>query len=176
MYQEIGSNNSLFKGIHMKKILSVFILLALIISSCQKEEEVGGTAVQAMAGEWFVQYSEDNGETYEDNYFSVLTYNTANNSSTEMWIDDHGDFGPFKGKVRVDLSSLTFNTSEPSINEYEDSTFQIEDGKIIKNGTKGPGSNTPTDSIFFKVKFSDYPDDIYYISGYKRTGFLEDEQ
>lgn len=162
----------------MKKIVSIFILSTLVFTSCQKEEEVGGTAVEAMAGEWYVTASRG-GDSY-DAHFS--TYNTAANSATEMWLDDLESFWETKGKVSVDLANMTFSTSTPAQNEYYDMTFEVANGKILKGAARGPGSNTPTDSIYFELKFSDDvdEDDVqietpWIISGYKRTGFLEDE-
>lgn len=162
----------------MKKIISIFILSALISASCQKEEEVGGTAIEAMAGEWFVTATktyEGEDESSYDAHFS--TYNTAANNASEMWLDDLESFWEMKGKVNVDLASMTFSTSSGVQNEYYDMTFEILNGKILKGAARGPGSNTATDSIYFEVKFSDDDDDTpWVISGYKRTGFLEDEQ
>ncbi|WP_394330133.1 lipid-binding protein [Gillisia marina] len=36
-------------------------------------------------------------------------------------------------------------------------------------------SGTVTDSINFTAVFSDVPDDVWTYTGYRRTGFLEDE-
>lgn len=163
----------------MKKIVSVFILSALILTSCQKEEVAGGTAMEAMAGEWYVTASRGS-DSYEAHFY---TYNTAGNSGSEMWLDDLESFWQTKGKVSVDLASMTFSTSAPAQNEYYDMTFGVANGKILKGAAKGPGSNTPTDSIYFELTFSDDVDEDgeqittpWIISGFKRTGFLEDEQ
>lgn len=159
----------------MKKLLYIIVPLAVLFTACQKDEEIGGTAVEVMAGDWFVNYSDDNGQSYSDGYYLLSTYNTADNSSTEMWIDDHGLFGPFKGRVNVNLSNMTFNTADSVDNEYMVSRFMIKEGKIIKNGTRGPGSGTPTDSIFLQIEFGNEPGVPYHLSGYRKTGFVEDE-
>ncbi|WP_353183208.1 lipid-binding protein [Parapedobacter lycopersici] len=166
----------------MKKIIGIFILLALIATSCQKEEKVGGTAVEAMAGEWYTTasrtYVDGDGVEQTDSYDAhFFTYNTAANTATEIWLDDAESFWQFKGKVNVDLNSLTF-ASDAIQNEYYDMTFDVLNGKILKGAAKGPGSDAPTDSIYFEVKFSDDDPDItapWVISGFKKTGFLEDE-
>src|SRR5690606_36226887 len=148
----------------------------------QKEEEVGGTAVEAMAGDWFVTVSRsvDGDEESHEAHFS--TYNTAANSASEMWLDDLESFWQAKGKIGVDLASMTFSTDAPVQNEYYDMTFEVANGKILKGAARGPGSNTPTDSIYFELTFSDDTDadgnlieTPWVVSGYKRTGFLDDE-
>ncbi len=97
----------------MKKLIFfAALLLTTAFTACEKEE-VGGTATQSVAGQWYVtidavddngtpihvpQYDEDGNLTkYNDgeDYFDVgrtlmLTYNTAGNASDEMWIDNMG--------------------------------------------------------------------------------------
>ena len=123
-----------------------------------------------MAGDWFVQ------EDGEGDYAHFSTYNTAANSLTEMWIDDLETFWPMKGKIAVDQANKTFSGTNIA-NAYQESTFTITEGKIIKGAAKAPGSRAVTDSIIFKVEFSDddEPGIIHTFSGYKRTGFREDE-
>ena len=150
--------------------------MAMIISSCQKEEEISGTSVEAMAGQWFLKLSEDSGKTYNDDYYHISTFNTAANSSTEMWLDDHGEFYEFKGKVAVNLATLTLGGKDSINNEYYDVKYVIKNGKVIKNGAKAPGSKALTDSLYFQVEFADDPGTAYTLAGYKKTGFLEDEQ
>ncbi len=145
-------------------------LMIVFLASCQKEELVGGTATKDMAGDWFVQLDG------EGPFYHFSTYNTAANSSTEMFIDDLETFWQMKGKVSINQSNMTFSGADVS-NTYYDSKFTLTDGVILKNAAKAAGSKTSTDSISFKVTFSD--DDpvgtVYTFSGYKRTGFLEDE-
>ncbi|MBQ3752400.1 MAG: hypothetical protein II864_02510 [Prevotella sp.] len=83
----------------MKKVL---YLAALIIcagmTSCEKDE-IGGTATESMAGKWYcvVDAVDDSGNpiTSGEDYFGegrtiLLTYNTAGNSASEMWVDNLG--------------------------------------------------------------------------------------
>ena len=80
----------------MKKI---FLFAALIcgfaLTSCEKDE-IGGTATESMAGQWYVTIDavDDSGNPINqgEDYFGVgkvliLTYNTASNSANQMWID-----------------------------------------------------------------------------------------
>lgn len=159
--------------IYRRVFFSTFIFSIFFLASCQKEEEIGGTSTQDIAGDWFVQYSDDGGKTFHSDYFHFATYNTASNNPQEMWLDDLGTFWEMKGKVNLNLNAMTFNGT--NVKEvYNDITFNV-DGKVLKGAAKGPGSGTKTDSIYMKVEFSDDPGTEYILSGYKRTGFLEDE-
>ena len=160
-----------------KNILTITItFIVVFLSSCKKEAEVGGTAVQSLAGDWFVEDMSDLG-----NFYHLTTYNTAANLATEMWLDDNGSGwtptgSAFKGKISADVSNLTFSaTNATNTNTAYPITLTIKNGKIIKKGTKGPESKSPTDSIYFEVVFSSQPTTTYKMSGYKRTGFEEDE-
>lgn len=146
------------------------------LSSCKKEEEVGGTAMQKMAGEWYLHLSMDGGKTFGDDYYHFSTYNTADNSSSTMWLDDLGTFWDIKGKVSVNLADMSFNGTD-IVNQKYESKFTITDGKLLEKAAKAAGSKTVTDSLYFKVKFSDDddPNTEYVLAGYRKTGFLEDE-
>ncbi len=173
----------------MKKILYLFIV-ALIFNSCDKDD-VGGTATEAMAGEWYVSVDlvDENGDLFYSgvDFFGLSehmllnTYNTASNSSTEMYVDDKGNFWDYKVRVNCNLNSLTFSTNGAVANEaYEDCDVTIEDGKIMYGAATTP-HGTPADSIVFYVSFSDDPYPDYYgyakykVSGYRYTGLASDD-
>ena len=154
----------------------IAVLAILFLGSCKKDPEIGGTAVEAMAGTWWVQ-SEEVG----DDYFQFATFNTSANSVTEMWLDDLGNFWSsdgerVAGKVSVDLSNNTFTaTNAANTNAAYPVSFTVTNGKIIKGGSIGPVSKAVTDSIYFEVEYSDDPGTVYHMSGYKRTKFSEDD-
>jgi hypothetical protein len=158
-----------------KTLYSIIIAaLMLILGSCQKDEIIGGTSVQSMSGEWWLQAKAANGTfPFGPGYFHFSTYNTAANLPTEMWLEDLHTFWDMKGKVTVDLANKAF-TATNSQNEYYNITFNITEGKVIPSASKGPVSKALTDSITFKVKFSDDPG-TYTLSGYRRTRFAEDD-
>lgn len=157
----------------MKKIYYILFLGfgLTLFSSCEKDETIGGTATQEMAGDWVVHIVGSDG--YEGD--AVLsTYNTAKNVPTEMFLEDQGSFWPMKGKVSVNAANFTF-TGENIANEYDDEDpFAISEGKILKDAATAPGSKSKTDSIYFQAIFSSDAV-IYTFSGYKRTGFPEDD-
>lgn len=114
-----------------------------------------------------------------------------------------GTFYSFMVKANADVSSMTFSandknltrlvaipassstttpatptgcTSQPAEPERdEDFNITITDGKILKGGSV-PASGTTTDSIVFFLKLGNDPANrTYRVSGYRRTGFVEDE-
>ncbi|MDB5121393.1 MAG: hypothetical protein JWN56_2611 [Sphingobacteriales bacterium] len=163
------------------------LLVALSLGSCKKESpDPGGTAVQAVAGEWWVQVRDADGNftpDFAEDYYHFATYNTAANSPTEIWIDDLESFWAIKGKINVNVSALTFSSSAPIGNVYYESQFTVANGKIINSVSKGPVSKAVTDSIYFETTLSDFedadgnvlPDKVFKLSGYRRTRFSEDD-
>ena len=172
------------------------MFMGVAFASCEKDE-VGGTATEALAGEWYVTVSavDDNGATVleDDDLFElgnifVLTYNTAANVATEMYVSDLGyleDF-PFTVRTSCDVNSLTFSTNGSVANEATvknvliGNSVTIEDGKILSGAATTP-SGMPADSIVFYVSFSDDPYPAAYgyakykVSGYRYTGFTADD-
>ncbi len=174
----------------MKKAIYLLMMcMGVAFTSCEKDE-IGGTATEALAGEWYVTVTavDDNGTTvYEDdelfglgNTF-LLTYNTAANVATEMYVSDLGYFWDYTVRVNCDVNSLTFSTNGSVANEaYDDCNVTIEDGKILSGAATTP-SGMPADSIVFYVSFSDDPYPAAYgyakykVSGYRYTGFTADD-
>ena len=166
----------------MKNIFK-FLAVALVafgISSCAKEE-IGGTAVQDMCGEWYVVVDgvDSNGnvtmeDPFEMGYFGLYTYNTNSNSPTEMYIDDDGNFWAFRVIANVDYNSKTFSVTNAE-DDYYGISVDIVNGSIVKDGAKSPAGYT-ADSISFMVAFEDDDYigagywDYLWIHGYRRTG------
>jgi len=160
-----------------KNILINTILMSLLVVfsfSCKKDDAVGGTNVQNLSGDWYVKV---NGA---GNYATAYTYNTSDNSSTQMWIQSTGIKSGtkalgVKGKVSVNVTGQTFSgTGITNVNAATSTaipTFAIANGKIVSNGTVGPQSKTPTDLISFDLIISGV---TYKIEGYHKTGFLTD--
>lgn len=173
----------------MKKVIYSFIMLAAVaLTSCEKDE-IGGTATEALAGEWYVtaDWADDNGDVVmEDPFgagqFIVNTYNTAANVPTEMWLDDLGNYWEFKVKIASDINALTFKTNGAVKDVYNDIDVTIEGGKILPGAATTP-HGTPADSIVFYVSFSDdyanyqqaYGYTKYKFSGYRYTGLASDD-
>ena len=129
----------------MKKVL-YFAALLFLATACEKED-IENTAAVSMAGQWYctVDAVDDNGNPITqtlagdpndgEDYFGVgrtliMTYNTANNSASEMWVDNLGignfaesyadyweNYGFFptyaiKAKVSIDQNTLTFRSTD----------------------------------------------------------------
>jgi hypothetical protein len=188
----------------MKKLI-YFAAVLFALAACSKDE-IGGTATESMAGQWYVTVDavDDNGTPIEggEDYFGIggptlmLTYNTADNSATEMWIDDLGEWnvgamygGPYpsyciKAKVTVDQSNLTFKSTEaPNFGDGWKSFDAMPvtiDGKILK-GAGHQNNGSVCDSIVFFVSYKDdpwYPDDgyaKYKVSGIRYSGLVEND-
>lgn len=161
------------KNIHSNLIkLTLVLTLVFGFTSCDEggDPDPGQTAVVELAGDWVVEVL-DNGEHFSDTY--VSTYNTSDNTSNEMWVDDNCGGWCVKSKVSVDLTNQTFSGTD--LEElYYGVTVTISDAVIVTDGATAP-SGTIVDSINFNAVFSDRPNSVFNYSGYKRTGHLEDE-
>ena len=77
----------------MKKLIYSLIMCAgVLFTSCEKDE-VGNTATEALAGDWYVTVDivDDAGNTLAEDPFGLghtflFTYNTAANIPTEMYV------------------------------------------------------------------------------------------
>ena len=172
----------------MKKVIYLLMMCAgVLLSSCEKYE-IGGTATEALAGEWTVTVDavDGSGNVVEEDFFGLgrvmlNTYNTAANLPTEMYVDDLGNFWEYKVKVQSDVNTLTFATSGAATNEVGDPiNVTIDGGKILPGAATTP-HGTPADSIVYYVSFSDdeYPAQYgyakYKVSGYRYTGLAVDD-
>lgn len=177
----------------MKKVLYfATLLLGISLASCEKDE-IGGTATEATAGQWYVTVdaADENGNVVpglEDPFglgrIVVFTANTSANVPTEMIVADNGAFWDFRVKVVCDPNNMTFQTTTTENNnlveEYEDINVTISDGKIFPMaGTQNNG--TRSDSISFYISFSDdeYPAQYgyakYKVSGIRYSGLVEND-
>lgn len=169
----------------MKKYLSLLMVALLAMfsfSACDVEtdEEPGGTNVEKMAGQWDVTVDavDETGKViYTDPYglgtITLMTYNTAANTSNEMWISDNTNFWDFAMKVAVDYNNRSFSAAEAIYKAGGEGKAVITNGKVLE----GKATNLhgmPNDSIVFDIKFSDDNNGlIYRISGQRYTGFYE---
>lgn len=166
--------------------LIIIALFAMVVSSCDLKEdyEVEKSKVVEAAGQWFVMY---NHETFGEDPFgagftALKTFNTSADDGTEIWLTDEGNFWDYKVKIPIDLGSLTFGSEDTVISAVADYDIKVivRNGKIIKNASVQPSGAT-TDSIYFEIWFEDLqdateiPNDKLLVSGFRRTGFLEDE-
>ena len=164
----------------MKKYITIlFAFTAVMLASCSKEIEPGGTSVEKMAGEWWVTVSAiKDGQDLGDiglGHFRMNTYNTAANVATEMWLEDGGNFWDYKVKVNVDYNNRTFSTNDFIDNTSYDCKVKITDGKVMEGLATTP-SGMSADSIIYMIQFDDDDNKLTYkVSGFRRTGFPADD-
>lgn len=165
------------------KTIFKYITLCLFVAtmtSCEKEE-IGGTAVQDMCGEWYVMVDgvDANGNvTMEDpfgmGYIPIYTYNTNSNVPTEMYVDDQGAFWDFRVIVNVDYAAKSFSATN-ALDDYNEIMVDVVNGKVEKDGAISQAGYT-ADGISFMVAFEDdeYIGEGYWdylwVHGYRRTG------
>ena len=192
-------------------MMAMALALTWGFTACDVEtdEEPGGVNIQNMCGYWDVSVSQidENGNVVfaPKDLFGIIdaplyTYNTASNSTTEMWIDDQGEFWDFKFKVAIDYAAGTFKAADvyynddmreiavaiaageqPVDDDGEPLTAEkatITDGKILY----GAGKNlhgVACDSISFVITFTDdsygakYGYAKHLVTGVRHTGFTE---
>ena len=170
----------------MKKIFSFLAftaITALGLISCDTETDVsaGGTAVKDMAGAWDVQVDmmelTEDGDTihYGDYYgygtFQFYTYNTVENKSNTIWVDDLQNFWQVKAAVSCDLSTFTFS-GEDVLNVYDGEETCKVTGKVFPNGALNL-HGMPNDSICIDFEFDTDPGWVYRYAGQRYTGFYE---
>ncbi|WP_316819436.1 lipid-binding protein [Pedobacter gandavensis] len=170
----------------MKKYIYILSLFMISLSACKKEEPVGGTAVQELSGEWWVQVKIGGqfSPSYGEDYYKVITYNTSDNSATQMWLDvssiwaNPNNNEKVFAKVNTNVADLSFSADKAkNAGPYYDPTmtFNVTKGKVTKNTYVGAVSKAVSDGISFEIEFSDDPGTIYQLSGYHRTKFPEDD-
>ena len=167
----------------MKKTIYLLMLcVGVMFASCEKDE-IGGTATEALAGEWqlTVDLVDDAGNVLMTDPYGMgvilgITYNTVDNVGDKMYVSDLGNFWDYKVVVNCDCNALTFSTDGDTQNEAYDCMVNIENGKMLPSAATTP-SGMPADSLVYYVSFSDDdPGMRYKVSGYRRTGFAADEQ
>ena len=177
----------------MKKLFSAIMITAaamLGISSCSTEtdESAGGTAVQDMAGNWEAVIDiieiDQNGDSihYGDYYgfgpLTFYTYNTNDNRSDSLYIDDFAQLLQLssslwgvKAKVGCNLSNFTISGTKVA-NIYEEGVTCTIKGRVFPDGATNLHGK-PNDSICVDIEFSNDEGWIYRYAGQRYTGFYE---
>jgi hypothetical protein len=136
----------------------------------KEEYEQINSQVMEASGEWWIKFSKTG---YETGYLKVLTFNTAADVATEMWISDNGNWKNIKVKCPVNIENLTFAGTNLA-NAATSMTVVIKNGKITKGGGLST-SGVVTDKISFEIELSSEPGVTYKAEGTRKTGFVEDE-
>lgn len=161
----------------MKRLVYILVILLMgtTIYSCQESYEVGSSATEKLAGEWWFAILDENGDVmvdYEGIAARMTTYNTADNGANELWVDDLEHYWEFKAKVKANVETLSFGSADSVNNVYYDENMIVRDGQIWEGIATSKDGNV-TDSIRLTTVFSDGTILIY--AGHRHTGFEEDE-
>lgn len=164
------------------KIFKLFTIIGCLIigfSSCEtySDPEVEYSSIGLMSGEWRITITNADISPAKT---VMYTYNTAEGSSGEMWLRigtataSNSLYG-VRGKVNIDLGNKTFSATNVQ-NAYltTDSKFTVTDGTIVLGGATTP-SGQKADAISFTLK-SDRSTLEYKVTGFRRTGWPEDEK
>lgn len=170
----------------MKKIFYILAIAAsILLASCQKTP-IGGTKVQDMSGQWYVQVDivDASGDVVIEDFNGgrslLLTYNTASDADNVLYVDDLGNFWEYKVQVPCVLSGKSFGSENSVANEYYECNVILSNGKIVENGATTP-SEQKADYIEFLVNFDDdpyvemYGGAAYKVHGWRYTGFKNDD-
>ena len=176
----------------MKKFVYIIcsLLAGVVFTSCEKDE-IGGTATESMAGDWYVIVDciDENGdvaiEDFNDGRFHVFTYNSADNTANKLFVDDQLNLLGMKALTICDQNNMTFATPDTvdnvtSHSQYVSDRVIVTDGKIIKN--KGHQNNgSLTDSISFYFEYTEdayaaaYNYKKYHVHGIRYSGLVEND-
>jgi len=168
----------------MKNILGILaIALMMIMASCKTEElDPGAAANNELSGEWFVEYNhnEYGHDPFGVGYTRLLTSTTASQSATDLIITDEENFWEFRVKAKMDIANMTFGSADTLRDYIHDIKVLVRNGRVVEDAVTTT-AGVVTDSIYFEVWFEDLEgatgiaSDTLFVSGYRRTGFLEDE-
>ena len=148
------------------------MLSILLVSSCSKKPDVEYTSTYKMSGEWFARYYSNGAPV--TSYHAILTYNTSDPNSNQVWVDDEGQW-PLKSKFDVDYPNLTFKPMNNVANAADASIkVKLIEGKVLTGAGRTKSGNT-ADSIYLRLEFTDDPGKVYELKGHHRSGFFEDE-
>lgn len=164
----------------MKKMFLILGFGIFVLSSCQKVKDAGATSAVKIANEWWATLDSVGIQDYYGiGHLRITTYNTADNND-QIWVDDNKAGYGFKAKATADYTNLTFSSVPLANNAYFvaggafPETVHITEGKVFSKMGHSKSGNI-TDSIHFKIEFSDSPGFIYEMNGVERTRFPEDD-
>lgn len=172
----------------MKSIIKSIILLCVLsvtLVSCETYDDPKAdfSPVYPLSGEWRVKITNLNTNArIAEAMYTLGTYNTSENSSTQMWLrmtsNLPGGLGSMKVKINCDVPSLGFSVTDGDnlhvTTNAKLGTVSITEGKVTLNSVEMP-SKVMSDRIFFKFTSSRVPGVTYAVEGYRRTRWNEDE-
>lgn len=186
-----------------KHILTVIMLAVILFSSCDTfddldkmpDPEVEYSSTYPISGEYYAEFSyTEHGDLFGAGLVPLYIYNTAADDGQDVWITDYigsdpseGSYWGFRVKCPVNMDDLSFGSADTLIDEGFGIKVVVRNGQILEEATEQP-SGTISDSIFCEIWFEDIgpyinsqvgdiiaEDEYLNVSGFRRSGFLEDE-
>ena len=172
----------------MKSIIRSLILLCVFAASfisCEtySDPKVDYTPIYPLSGEWRVRITNlSTNALIAQSMYTLGTYNTEDNSSTQMWVRTTSNLpsslGTLKAKIDCVVPSLAFSVANGNnLNVTTNAilgTVTITEGKVTLNSVAMP-SKVTSDRISFKLTSTKSPGITYLVEGYRRTRWNEDE-
>lgn len=161
----------------MKKLINYILVVCLAVmtfSSCETYKDnykQEFSPIYPLCGEWTVNIT-DQATNAVVSHTYIYTYDTADKTSTDMWLWINKSGYGTKCKLTCDPKAGTFSGSNAA-NTLLSGTNTVTDGKVVVNGADTP-SGGKSDSISM-IYTSSLSGKTYKISGYRRTFFDEDE-
>lgn len=168
--------------LNMKKIGFYVIMASLMLgfTSCFEELDNWESETFEYSGRFvFKLMSEDMQDTYVDyDGYEIQIYNTAENVSNVVWMDDHGDIFPLKNKFELTGNASSFKSVTEDFTKLSNNIYSTDDlptpaptaagqtitedekgyirasileGKIIPGAATSIGGNA-SDSLYVKIK------------------------
>lgn len=165
--------------------LKIFLVCCLLISfsACEtySDPEIEYSVIFPLSGEWIGDITGSDGSADK---IIVHTYNTADESTTQMWLRVYKYNGvtgtttgaPYaiRGKVNINLQEKAFSVTNELNNLTTANKFSVQNGVVKLESVTTP-SNTKADGITFTYTSERTPDVTYTVSAFRRTNWPEDE-
>jgi len=172
----------------MIKNLFIVCFFLVIASSCEtyKDYEIDYSPVYPLSGEWMVRFTDASVTPATSGLFVMSTFNTADNSKTQMWIRvtstsatpaNIAYTGRFTGKINCDVAAKTFSGANV-VNTYYTTgtipTFTITAGTVVTDGYD-TATGGKSDKITFTITDTRKAGKTITVSGFRRTRWADDE-
>ncbi len=165
-----------------KIAICCFLLAAASGCETYKDYEIEYSPVYPLCGEWLVRFTDTSVTPNVTSGLIVMsTFNTADNSTTRMWIRTTSTSsaypGRFDGKIDCNVEGRTFSGSNALNTYYQTApvpSFTITDGIVIADGYD-TATGGKSDKITFTMTDTRKAGKTYKISGFRRTRWLDDE-
>jgi hypothetical protein len=170
----------------MKTILKLLSLsyFVIFLSGCETYEDytIDHSPIYPLCGQWVVKFTDVTAiPNVTSGWMIVNTFNTADNSTTQMWIRSATSSATFLerfcGKIDCNTGTQTFEGGPASNTFYTAAplpTFTITEGKI-ETGAYLTATGGISDKITFTITDSRKTGITFKVTGFRRTRWLEDE-